>query len=244
MRQVLRLHPILFAIPVLSKTEPTYWDRLPSIDLRKVISFTERKDMSSPNAGGRDSELDAVLEQQHNTSFKAGYGIIPVWRLVILEDHGCKHRSMACFIAHHSMSDGTGLQIFHNALHRALCNPDQLYDDEYIVSSQPDVSITPSLEELHELPILPDGLTANPSSLNAWSGTPVQLPCKTRYASLSLRPEVTRTFNQMCRKHKVPSAAAIPALVARLLYNNLPNTTESTTCNIPSACVQICHRSR
>jgi hypothetical protein len=232
-RQVLRLHPILFAIPVHSDTEPTYWGRLPSIDLTKVISFSQRKNASDPNTSGRDSELDSVLENQHNTSFKAGYGNLPVWRLMILGDHGCKHQFMACLIAHHSMSDGTGLQIFHNAFYKALCNPDQVSDDEYIVSSRPDDPITLSLEELHELPISPNPPQPIPSVSNEWTGTPVQLPCKTRYASLSLRPEVMKRFSQTCRKQKVPPVAAIPSLVARLLYRNLPDTTESITCNIP-----------
>lgn len=131
------------------------------------------------------------------------------------------------------MSDGIGLQIFHNAFHKALCKPVQFSDDEYVVSSHVDAQITPSLEELHELPISPDPLTSFPSTLNIWSGAPVQLPCKTRYVSLSLRPEVMKTFSQTCRKHKVPSSAAIPALVARLLYNSLPDTTECMACNIP-----------
>jgi hypothetical protein len=232
-RQVLRLHPILFAIPVLSDTEPTYWGRLPSIDLTKVISFSQRKNASDPDISGRDSELDSALENQHNTSFKAGYGTLPVWRLMILEDYERKHQFMACLIAHHSMSDGTGLQIFHNAFYKALCNPDQASDNEYIVSSRPDDPITLSLEELHELPISPNSPQPIPFVSNEWTGTPVQLPCKTRYASLSLRPEVMKRFSQTCRKHKVPSVAAIPSLVARLLYSNLPDTTKSITCNIP-----------
>jgi hypothetical protein len=233
LRQVLRLHPILFAIPVLSDTEPTYWGRLPSIDLTKVVSFAQRKDETDLDTQGRDSELDSVLENQHNTSFKTGYGTLPVWRLVILEDHGCKHQFMACLIAHHSMSDGTGLQIFHNAFYEALCNPDQASDDEYIVSSQPDDPITLSLEELHELPIPPNPPKPTPSGSNEWTGTPVQLPCKTRYASLSLHPEVMKRFGQTCRKHKVSSAAALPSFAARLLYSNLPDTAQSITCNIP-----------
>jgi hypothetical protein len=140
---------------------------------------------------------------------------------------------MACLIAHHSMSDGAGLQIFHNAFYKALCNLDQISDDEYIVSSKPDDPITSSLEELHELPISPNLPQPSPSGSNEWTGTPVQLPCKTRYASLSLRPEVIKRFSQTCRKQKVPSTAAIPSLISRLLYSNLPDTTESITCNIP-----------
>jgi hypothetical protein len=42
-----------------------------------------------------------------------------------------------------------------------------------------------------------------------------------------------KRFSQTCRKQKVPSVAAIPSLIARLLYNNFPNTTDSITCNIP-----------
>jgi hypothetical protein len=41
-----------------------------------------------------------------------------------------------------------------------------------------------------------------------------------------------KPFSQVCRKHKVPSADALPSLIARLLYSNLLATAESITCDI------------
>ncbi|RBR21307.1 hypothetical protein FVER53590_08708 [Fusarium verticillioides] len=40
-------------------------------------------------------------------------------------------------------------------------------------------------------------------------------------------------FVQDCKKHRVAPTAALPSLVARLLYDNLPSTAEALTCNLP-----------
>ncbi|KAH6867177.1 hypothetical protein B0T10DRAFT_53211, partial [Thelonectria olida] len=120
--QVVRLHPVLFAVPVVSDTKEPYWGRLHLIDLKQAVSIVQRSRPLDTDGEGTDSELDALLEDQHNTSFKSGYGTRPVWRLVILQDYGTMHQFTACFIAHHSMTDGTGLQIFHNSFQKALCD--------------------------------------------------------------------------------------------------------------------------
>ncbi|KAH6981582.1 hypothetical protein BKA56DRAFT_484625 [Ilyonectria sp. MPI-CAGE-AT-0026] len=233
--QVVRLHPVLFAVPVVADTKEPHWGRLPFIDLKQAVSIVQRSRPPDTDGDGTDGELDELLGDQHNTSFKAGYGTRPVWRLVILQDYGTMHQFTACFIAHHSMTDGTGLQIFHNSFQKALCDVSSgplTSRVEHIILSRDD-PIAPSLEQLHPLPI-----PANPPKLdvtvpNEWTGSPVELPCRTRYASLSLPPHAMNHFTQECRRHKVAPAAALPSLVARLLYSNLPTTTESLTCNIP-----------
>ncbi|KAF4345082.1 hypothetical protein FBEOM_957 [Fusarium beomiforme] len=232
--QVLGQHPVLFAIPVISEQEEPYWGRLPSIDLGKVVSFVQRS-LPCSFEDQTDSELDALLENQHNTSFKDGYGTLPVWRLIILRDHDLSNRFMACFIAHHSMTDGTGLQIFHDSFQKALC--DALSSStrtraESVVFSNDD-SIAPSLEELHPLPLPPAPPASNSTVLDEWRGSPIGLPCKTRYKSLSIASSLMKPFMQECKKHKVAPTNALPSLVARLLYENLPPTTEALTCNFP-----------
>lgn len=233
--EVLRLHPILFAVPITVNSEDSYWSRLPSIDLQKSISFAERC-QPLVDTEGSDKELDTLLENQHNTSFKSGYGTLPVWRLIILQDHGLQHQFTACFIAHHTTCDGTSSQIFQNAFQKALCNisssPIPLTVEHIILSNEND-PIVPSLEELHPLP-LPDSPPAtDPTVYNKWAGAPIQLPCTTRYVSLLVKPELMDAFALECKKHKSTPTAAIPSVIAKLLYNNLPPTTEALSCVLP-----------
>ncbi|KIW62370.1 hypothetical protein PV04_10550 [Phialophora macrospora] len=236
---VVRSQPILFAIPVGVGTKEPYWGRLPSIDIKKAVTFVERSTPSTTDSEGRDRELDALLEDQHNTSFKSGYGTLPVWRLVIVRDPGVYHEFTACLIAHHSMSDGTGLQVFQNSFQTALSNtslsssPPSEVEQDHVIYSNVDDPIAPSLEQVHPLPIPTEAPDADTPGVQAWKGSPVQVPCKTRYLSLSLAPHVAQFFARECKKHKATPTAALPSLIARLLFHNLPPTTEALVCNLP-----------
>lgn len=234
---VIRSHPILFAIPVGVGTKEPYWGRLPSIDLKKAVTFVERGTPSTTDSQGKDKELDSMLENQHNTSFKAGYGTLPVWRLMIVLEPGVNHEFTACLIAHHSMSDGTGLQVFQNSFQKALSNASSsssaISEAEHVVFSNADDPIAPSLEQVHPLPIPTEPPEADTSAANPWTGSPVQVPCKTRYVSLSLAPHVAQSFARECKKHKTTPTAALPSLIAKLLFNNLPPTAEALLCNLP-----------
>jgi hypothetical protein len=233
--QVIKQHPILFAVPVLPKGEAAYWGRLPSIDVTKAVSFVERSQPSPTTADGRDPELDGLLEKQHNTSFKDGYGTLPVWRLIILQGPGVKTEFTAIFIGHHSMSDGTGSQVFQNSFQKAL---NELAASElhvkggHNVYSDENDPIAPSLEEVHPLPLSPNPPSAAPLP-NDWTGGPVAIPCKTRYASLSLPPTALKALAPEWRKLKIAQAAAIPAIIASLLYKQLPSHFEALTLNLP-----------
>ncbi|KEF51092.1 uncharacterized protein A1O9_12815 [Exophiala aquamarina CBS 119918] len=234
---VVRSHPILFAIPVGAGGAEPYWGRLPSIDIKKAVTFVERSTPSTIDGIGRDKELDSLLESQHNTSFKDGYGTLPVWRLVILREPGVQLEFTACLIAHHSMSDGIGLQVFQNSFQSALSNtsgstPLQVEASSVIFSNSDD-PIAPSLEEAHPLPIPTEAPEANATGVKEWTGNPVQVPCKTRYMSLSLESDVVQRFAQECKKHKTTPTTALPSLIARLLFNNLPPTVEALLCNLP-----------
>ncbi|KAK6715600.1 hypothetical protein SNK04_006549 [Fusarium graminearum] len=156
--QVLHQHPILFAIPVVPDTEQPYWGRLPSIDLNQVVSFVERSSPLSSDSQ-TDVELDSLLEDRHNTSFKAGR--------------------------------------------------------------------SPPLPLPENPPVL------DAANLNEWRGSTVSVPSKTKYKSLSLAPEVLQSFAQECKKNKTTVTAALPALVAKVLYDILPSETEGLTCNLP-----------
>ncbi|ETI29375.1 hypothetical protein G647_01828 [Cladophialophora carrionii CBS 160.54] len=237
---VVGAHPILFAVPVgAGRTQEPYWGRLPSIDIKKAVTFVERSTPSGTDSEGRDKELDALLENQHNTNFKSGYGTLPVWRMVIVRDPGVNHEFTACLIAHHSMSDGTGLQVFHNSFQSALSDASSSSSRlseaaEHVVFSNADDPIAPSLEQVHPLPVPAEPPAADATGIMDWTGTPVQAPCKTRYLSLSLAPHLAQSFAQDCKKHKATPATALPSLIARLLFHHLPPPTpEALLCNIP-----------
>ncbi|CAF3470613.1 hypothetical protein SNK05_006509 [Fusarium graminearum] len=232
--QVLHQHPILFAIPVVPDTEQPYWGRLPSIDLNQVVSFVERSSPLSSDSQ-TDVELDSLLEDRHNTSFKAGYGTLPVWRLIILQDYHSKDGFVASFVYHHSMADGGSSQIFQDAFQRALCDISsgsvELQVVEVVTSD--DRPISSPLEDLHPLPLPENPPVLDAANLNEWRGSTVSVPSKTKYKSLSLAPEVLQSFAQECKKNKTTVTAALPALVAKVLYDILPSETEGLTCNLP-----------
>ena len=234
---VIRSHPILFAIPVGAGSKEPYWGRLPSIDIKKAVTFIDRSTPSITNRNGRDRELDSLLENQHNTSFKDGYGTLPVWRLIILREPGVQQEFTACLVAHHSMSDGAGLQVFQNSFQSALSNasmstPLQV-EDGHVIFSNADDPIVPSLEEAHPLPIPTETPETDTTGIKDWTGSPVQVPCKTRYLSLSLASDVAQRFAQECKEHKATPTTALPSLIGRLLFNNLPPTAEALLCNLP-----------
>ncbi|KAG8672847.1 Alcohol acetyltransferase [Fusarium poae] len=232
--QILNQHPILFAIPVVPDTEQPYWGRLPSIDLRQVVSFIERSYPLSSDLQ-TDNELDSLLENRHNTSFKAGYGTLPVWRLNILQDYRSEDGFVASFFYHHSMCDGVSSQIFQDAFQSALCDISSgaVEIQSVGVISSDDSTISSPLEDLHPLPLPENPPVPDAANLNEWRGSTVSVPCKTRYKSLSLSPQVLQTFAQDCKKNKTTVTAALPALVAKILYDSLPSTTEALTCNLP-----------
>jgi hypothetical protein len=236
--QVLHEYPTLFAVPIVTKDEGTYFARLPSIDLRKVTSFVQRQGPIPTDGKGRDFELDALLQHQVNTNFKSEHGITPVWRLIILYDFSEKHQFTANFMAHHAIADGASFQILHRSFHKALHSLSSFSTMnsleskvEYIISSKDD-GIGPSLESIHSLPIPDVPLKADDIIYNDWLGNPTEVPSSTRYATLSLPLPLVNSFTQECKKNKVATPAGLNALIAKVLYSNLPSTTESIDANI------------
>ncbi|EPE34452.1 hypothetical protein GLAREA_10146 [Glarea lozoyensis ATCC 20868] len=236
--QVLREYPTLFAVPIVAKGEESYYARLPSIDLREVTSFVYRQDHIPEEGKGRDFELDALLQQQVNTNFKSERGITPVWRLIILHDFSEKQHFTANFMAHHAIADGASFQILHRSFHKALhdlsalCATGSLdLNVEYISFSKDDDGIGPSLEAIHSLPIPNEPPTTNVTFHNDWLGNRPEIPSNTGYATLCLPSAVV--FTQECKKNKVATPAGLNALIGKVLYTNLPATTESMDVNIP-----------
>lgn len=237
--QVLREYPTLFAVPIVPKDEASYFARLPSIDLRKVTSFVQRQGPIPEDGKGRDFELDALLQHQVNTNFKSQQGITPVWRLIILYDFSEKQQFTANFMVHHGIADGASFQILHRSFHKALhalssSAADSLESKvEYIISSKDGDGMGPSLESIHSLPIPGEAPEANATVHNDWLGNPTEVPSSTGYATLSLPSPLVNSFTQECKKNKVATPAGLNALIAKVLYSNLPSTTESLDVNIP-----------
>jgi hypothetical protein len=236
--QVLRELPTLFAVPIVAEGAETYFARLPSIDLRKVTSFVQRQKHIPDDSEGRDLELDALLQQQVNTNFKSDQGILPVWRSIVLYDFAEKLQFTANFMVHHAIADGASFQILHRAFHKALHNLSSSHSAmksqvEYIISSKDDDGIGPPLESIHSLPIPEEAPPTDAPKYNDWLGNLTEMPSKTGYATLTLSSPMVQNFTQDCKKNKVTTPAGLNALITKMIYSNLPSTTESMDVNIP-----------
>ncbi|CAH0051385.1 unnamed protein product [Clonostachys solani] len=232
---VIRKHRILSAIPMNEDASDTYFSPLSSIDLNQTVSFLKR---SQPlgDAEGEDKVLDSILEVQHNTSFKTENGKLPFWRLIILEDPKVKSEFTACFIYHHAIGDGVSGFVFHNAFHAALEAASFASSDlkaEEIILLDGDITLLPPLEELHPLPSNPNPPAPPEAILKEWTGKPIQVPCESRWESLSVTPKASTAFFQECKEKGVSVTSSIPSIIAQVLFNALPSTEEALTCIIP-----------
>ncbi|KAF2648714.1 hypothetical protein K491DRAFT_722329 [Lophiostoma macrostomum CBS 122681] len=236
--QVLRGLPTLFVVPVVVEGAQTYFARLPTIDLRKVTTFLQRQNSIPDDGSGRDSELDALLQEQVNTNYKSDQGILPVWRLVVLYDFTDRQQFTATFMVHHGIADGASMQMVQREFHKALHNlsssqPAPESQVEYIIPSSDDDGIGPPLESLHSLPILEEVPPTDAPKYKDWIGKLPEVPSKTGWATLTLSPPMVQAFVQQCRKNKVGTPSGLNALIAKVVYSNLPSTTESLNINIP-----------
>lgn len=237
--EVVRENPILFAVPIVTQGGTSYFARLPSIDLRKVTSFVQRQGSIPEHDKGRDFELDALLQHEVNTNFKSEHGITTVWRLIILYDFSDPQGFTANFMAHHGIADGASFQILHRSFQKALqalsSSPATISEEskgEYIILSTDD-EIGPSLESIHSL-LIPDKLPkADATTYNDWLGNTTEVPSRTGYATLTIPSPLIKIFTKECKKNKIATPAGLNALIAKVLYSNLPSTTESMDVNIP-----------
>ncbi|RHZ54873.1 putative alcochol-O-acetyl transferase crmB [Aspergillus thermomutatus] len=234
---LVRQHPILFAIPVNEGTPNPHFASLPSIDLNRSITFLERRQPLAGAAEGEDKELDAILEDQHNTDFKSEYGTLPFWRLIILQSPGLGNEFTASFIYHHAIGDGVSGLALHNAFRNALdaasssCLPDG--KTENIIVSDANAPVLPPLEELHLLPLNPTPPPPATTNLKEWTGNSIHGPCKSHWASFYLSPSASKAFVQECKERNLSVTSTLSSVVATVLFGNLPSTVEALTCIIP-----------
>ncbi|CBX92507.1 hypothetical protein IAQ61_006104 [Plenodomus lingam] len=232
---VIHKHSILSAIPVDEVSPDVYWARLPSIDLERCVTFLTR---SKPTAEGEeDSELDKLLQEQHNTSFKENYGSLPFWRLLIVQDAGNELSFTASFIYYHGSGDGAAGLIFHKALRAALdtvsSSPASLADVSAKVDIPNDTQLLPPLEKLHPLPLNPSPSNHKKEGLEEWTGNPIQLPATTHYRTLNISPASSATFSRTCKENNLRLTSGLHAIIAEALFDNLPSTVDALTGILP-----------
>ncbi|KAH9865470.1 hypothetical protein J1614_009054 [Plenodomus biglobosus] len=233
--QVIHKHHILSAIPVNEDSPEPYWARLPSIDFERCVTFITR---SQPTAqSDADPELDALLQDQHNTSFKADYGSLPFWRLLIVQDASTEPRFTASFIFYHGIGDGAAGLIFHKAFRAALdtvsSSPASLADGSAKMEISADTQLLPPLEKLHPLPLNPNPANHRTEGLKEWTGNPIKLPCITRYRSLYVSSASSATLAKTCKENNVTVTSGLQAIIAEALFDVFPSSVEALTGIIP-----------
>ncbi|KAL4778523.1 hypothetical protein BJX76DRAFT_366222 [Aspergillus varians] len=232
-RDVVRKHRILSAIPVNEDTPNPHFAALPSVDLDRCITFLQRsKDLDT--TGGEDKKLDSILEDQHNTDFKCDYGTLPFWRLIILQSPGKDNEFTASFVYHHGIGDGVAGLGFHDAFRQALdtasSSPSKV--GTIITPDEPSPLLHP-LEELHDLPINPTPPQPPTANLAEWTGNPIHIPCKSRWATFYVSSNATRGFLRQCKENRQSVTSVLSSVIATVSFARLPSTVEALTCIIP-----------
>jgi hypothetical protein len=234
---VVKKHRILSAIPVNEDTPDAHFASLPSVDLSRSIKFLTRSQPWNDLEEQEDRELDAILEDQHNTDFKTEYGTVPFWRIVVLQSAEQKMDFTISFIYHHAIGDGVSGLIFHKAFHDALevisSSPAPCFKGEETVAPNEDANILPALGQLHPLPINPAPPANTTESLNQWTGNCIQHPCKSRWTSFSLSPNVSKAFFLKCKQNGLSVTSVVSSTLATVLFDILPPDVEALTCIIP-----------
>ncbi|KAI4906427.1 hypothetical protein J4E90_010501 [Alternaria incomplexa] len=235
---VVRKNAILSAIPVNEASPEAYFARLESIDLAKCVFWRRRT--GSTVQGDEDPELDAILEEQHNTDFKSNYGDLPFWRLIILQDAGTDASFIASFIFHHSLGDGATGSIFHTfflqALNTAISLPSVLAHSSSTVTTDANIQLLQPLEQLHPLPINEnprDHRAGGGKELKEWFGNPIHTPLRTHYKTLYFPPTATAAFAKRCKNNGITVTSGLTAILVGALFLALPDDIEALTGIIP-----------
>lgn len=236
--QLIDQHPILSAIPLDEDTKTPYFARLDSIDLAQCV-FIVHRELAVPADGQTDEELDAVLEEQHNTNFKEDLGSRPFWRIVMLLPISKSDLEITVsWIYHHALADGGSGAVFHRSLQNALRQATQLYSqdvgkimDTDTVIQSPSDPLLPPLEDLHPLPLSAGYIVKQlwndwfPSHAQGlWTGNPVPSePSRMRFKSLVLSRDATSALVQASRTRGVSLQATLQCILASATFMHLDN---------------------
>ncbi|KAL4735773.1 alcohol acetyltransferase [Aspergillus similis] len=230
-------HPILSAIPIGEDTDKPYFARLPEIDLAQPITFQKRA--KDPTLDEHDSELQTLLQTQHDTGFAAP---LPYWRLIVLTDSESERRFTGVFVYHHGLGDGTSGKAFHRTFLRALRESVSLKPGEAKqVVIPPKTPLLPPLEDVHPLPISIPFLfkiafktwVYSKQDPSLWAGGPIQLPLSTQVKFLVLSAAQTLALVNACREHSTTVTCAVETAIARSIFPHIPEKYTRVVGSIP-----------
>ena len=236
---IIAQHPVLSAIPIDEDKPYTSFVRLPQIDVQRTVVFVTRKHNSQDDGDGADSQLDEIIEEQHNTDFKEHYGELPFWRVIVLHHAETLSNFAVSFIFHHALCDGASGLAFHRAFLSAL-NAASEHDIALTGagSSSMDPIVYPpksplllSLEEFHPLPL---SLTFFAKTIwneffarapqRVWTALPItdsMAMRQTRFLSFSLSVNTTQVLLKASRTNSTSLTASIEVIIAQVLFKHL-----------------------
>ena len=242
MAAVIARHPVLSAIPVDEDKPDTFFVRLPQIDLRRAVKFVTTEHDGQGDEGRKDSELDAVIEGQHNINFKAEYGQLPFWRVIVLHPAGTVSSFALCFVFHHSLADGASGLAFHRSFLSALNTKCEL---QSVVSKAagdpnsvnpvvypPQNPLLPSLEDVLPLPLSVTYVVKTlwnefiaKAPQNVWTAAPITTSAsmQSHFQSFSLSASSTQRLLVTSRTNSTTLTATVETLLAATLFEHLPS---------------------
>jgi hypothetical protein len=235
LEQVITKHQILSAVVLNEdKSHPdVYFVRLPSIDLRRCVEFSRRKN-PEPGDGESDSELEQLLTEHHDRNFKDDIGS-PLWRFAVLTSSNDDSTFTAAWIFHHALADGSSALLFHETFLSALNAHRPGLDVNPIIESSTR-PLPPPFEETHAMPIswsfflttiakmvLPSSFDQRPAKL--WTGKPIPstipTPPRVSFRTLVFSTETTQHLVQISRREGVSVTATLECLIAASLFELL-----------------------
>lgn len=206
-----------------------YYVRIPQIDLEKVVTFIETKEVMGSDL---DPGLDDVLEAQHNRPFVLEKPLLPFWRIVVQSSTIDRTRFVIAFIFHHCLADGQSGVEFHRWLADVLCHL-PIAKLESIIDS-PKTPMVLQLERLHKSSSTDGqpnstGHASSPSDpvRNLWAGEKQTLPVRSRFRSMHVSNEMSDKLVAQCRANGTSVTATMQTLIAASLFSFLPENVTS-----------------
>ncbi|KAJ7251456.1 alcohol acetyltransferase [Mycena rebaudengoi] len=191
-------------------TSKTTFSRLRSIDLTRVVEFSDGKD------------LQAELQSQLTRGFDVESNL-PLWRIAVLGDN------TVIFAFHHTVGDGLSSLAFHASLFQALQNP-QTGGDSFTVQV-PDIPLLLPIESITN--VRPSGrqiisqarkVFAPASAKFAWTGNAVPKVASLRpnVRLISFAPREAAAFLDSCRAQHATISSALYCLAVATLSRMVP----------------------
>ncbi|EED13754.1 conserved hypothetical protein [Talaromyces stipitatus ATCC 10500] len=237
LKELIADHPALgVSVADEDKARP-YYMQLPTVDFSETVTFIPSNTIPDPSDPKGADALDLLLEEQHNHNFKDKMARKPLWRLLIVHKPTESSQFVACFVYHHSISDGTSGLVFHRHFRRKLSqiSIDDLKQKEGVIVKTSSKALLPALEDLHPLPLSIRYLlkafwenyiaSTKSKQRGLWpaapvTGDPTKRRC--RFRSVRFSQETTSQLVAACRANSTSLTAAAQTILAASLFANLP----------------------